>query len=1267
MTGIGPFAGTVEIDFAALGASGTFLLEGPTGSGKSTILDAIVYALYGQVAGSATSADRIRSQFAAPTVPSVVDLVFETASGLHRVRRSPEYRRPKLRGTGTTKEQAKAVMWRIGSPQALPAAIGDTSGTGDGVEVVASRLDEVGREVQRAVGLSREQFTQTVLLPQNEFARFLRAGTGERQQVLQRVFGTETYAAVEKQLEEMRKQAKRQVDAAQQTLATALARFTEAVALEDERRAPLDEHAAALRLDPLATAADEQLAAVDARASAARDSAATAAEAEQAARTAAESARTARSRIDRRRALDELAARLEKEAPQLERARTALDRDEIARPVADLLRRSDTAAAAAARAIEQLTALAEETRPAHPALVDLLAGPAEGPGAEAAPESATALTAAAEEATAAAGALAELVDLETALPGREQELAARRETLAARQEQLAAAAAALAERPAARTALTDQRETARLAAAKLGEARRALDDARAVQEATTAAAAQATAVRTAEETAQDSLRAARERVEAEVELRRRRFAGIAAELAVDLGEGEPCPVCGALEHPHPADPAEDAVSPEQVEAAEAARQRAEQQQSRDEQALALARQQLERLREQAGEHTTESARAAVATARTALEEATAATARVEQLEKRLDAHDAETTTLTAAKERTALAVERERTAIDETARALETDRTRLAEARGEDASIASRRRAHSARARAASALREALRSRTEAELRAAELAEEADRALATSGLVTAEAARAAVLPAAERAALQKRVQDRAVDETRLADGLAEEGIAGTDASEEARERAETALAAATEGLRAAQDASREAAGHAARLAGIAERGRTARTALRAAAEQVRSVGEDAGVVVRVADLATGRSADGDRVQLSTYVLMWRLDAVIDAANARLALFSGSELELQRDTGARGARKTGLDLLVLDRRTDQVRVPETLSGGETFFVSLALALGLADIVMGEAGGVQMETLFIDEGFGSLDPETLETVVREIGRLAESGRTVGIVSHVGDMKAQIAEQIHVRGREHRIEREAQPLHLERGAAEGPEGQEADQQLGDHLGPLPRDRGVLLALQPRDDHRRGTPREDLVEEIPPVGAARRGRRERAGEGADLLRGERLGGRAQPVLEIGAQVVRLRHRLRAHLEGPLQHRLRHHLGLRAPRPVQQLPAHPGASGDPIDRHLVVGLLPQQLPGGLEHGPAPGRIHGATGAGRRGRGVGHGPILPSPPVPAALRRPSAGLPTASRGVPRTLRDCSPIMGARPRSAVVAVPHHSFPPSARTP
>jgi exonuclease SbcC len=1003
MTGIGPFAGTVEIDFAALGASGTFLLEGPTGSGKSTILDAIVYALYGHVAGSATSADRIRSQFASPSEPSVVDLVFETSSGLHRVRRSPEFQRPKLRGTGTTKEQAKALMWRIGSPQGLPAAIADASGAGDGSEVIASRIDEVGREVQRAVGLTREQFTQTVLLPQNEFARFLRAGTGERQQVLQRVFGTETYAAVEKQLEEMRKQAKRQVDAAQQTLATALARFTEAVALEGEEGSALAEHAAALRLDPLAAAADAQLDAVAARAAEAETASAAAQQTEQTARTAAEAARTARTRIDRRRALDQLANRLETEKPQVDRARTALERDETARPVAELLRRRDTAAEAVARAIEQLTALAEETRPGHPDLVDLLTG-TEQPQQE--------LAAAAEEATGAAGALTDLVDLETALPERERSLAGRREALVARERELEDVDARLAERPEQRTALVAERDEARTAAAGLAEAKLALAAATDVHRAATAAAAQKKAVDAAREAAETALRRARELGEEEAALRRRRFAGIAAELAADLEEQAACPVCGSLEHPDPAGPAEDAVGPEQVEAAEEARRAAEQQQARTGSDHAVAREKLERLREQAGEHTVETARTEVETATGAVSAATAAATRAEEREKQLTAFDAATEKATRAKEELALALARERTGLDETDRTLAADRTRLEEAGGAHDSIAARRRAHTARARAATTLREALRTRAEAEQRAAELSEEAERALAASGLATAEAVRAAVLPAEERRGLQTAVQQRAVEETRLADGLAEEGIADTVATDEARDRAGAALTAAEERLAAAQSAAREAAGIAAQRRGVAERAGSARTALATASAEVRTVSEDAGVVVRVADLATGRSADGDRVQLSTYVLMWRLDAVIDAANTRLALFSGSDLELQRDTGARGAKKTGLDLLVLDRRTDQVRVPETLSGGETFFVSLALALGLADIVTGEAGGVRMETLFIDEGFGSLDPETLETVVREIGRLAEAGRTIGIVSHVGDMKAQIAEQIHVR---------------------------------------------------------------------------------------------------------------------------------------------------------------------------------------------------------------------------------------------------------------
>ena len=1002
LTAIGPFADTVEVDLAALGASGTFLLEGPTGSGKSTILDAIAYALYGQVAGSVTSDARIRSQFAQPTEPSVVDLVFETSSGIYRVRRQPEFQRPKMRGTGTTKEQAKAVLWRIGSPQLIPAVIADEVGGGGGVEAVATRIDEVGREIQRAVGLTRDQFTQTVLLPQNEFARFLRAGTGERQQVLQRVFGTETYAAVEKQLEEMRKAAKRQVDQAQQTLGTALARFTEATALETEQVAALDDHAQALRLEPLAAAADEHLASVTSRATAASDAAQTAATAEQTARTAAEAARTARKRIDRRRELDALSARLTAERPALETARRSLQRDETARPVADLLRRRDLAAAQAATAIEALAQLATTTRPEHPSLVDLLEHD----------DAAAALTAAADDATTAAGTLADLVTLEAALPAREQKLTARRSILVETTAALRALTEQLGARPAQRTEQITARDTARTAARALGDARLSQRTATERLQATTAATAQEKKVQAAREQTVATLRTAQDRAATEADLRRRRFAGIAAELAVDLADGDACPVCGALEHPHPASTAEDAVSPEQVEAAETARQAAEAAHVRAEQAHALADQELTRLREAAGDLTPETAKAAVDAATSQVTAAQEAEKKAAEFDAKITAFDEETDRLTQRKEADGLAVERERTAIEEATRALTADSTKVTAARGEDDSIATRRRAHLTLARAATALREALRTRTEASTRADELAEEAATALTAAELATAEEARAAVLETSERRRLEALVQKRAVDESRLADGLSEEGIETTVATAEAQDAADAALTTATATHTAAQESAKEAGGLAARLGAVAERGAAARTVLQTATDQVRTVSEDAGVVVRVADLATGRSSDGDRVQLSTYVLMWRLDAVVEAANARLALFSGSDLELLRDTGARGARKTGLDLLVLDRRTDQVRVPETLSGGETFFVSLALALGLADIVMGEAGGVQMETLFIDEGFGSLDPETLETVVREIGRLAETGRVIGIVSHVGDMKAQIAEQIHVR---------------------------------------------------------------------------------------------------------------------------------------------------------------------------------------------------------------------------------------------------------------
>nr|WP_246482794.1 SMC family ATPase [Brachybacterium halotolerans] len=1077
LRGIGPFAGAVDIDFAALGASGMFLLEGPTGSGKSTILDAIVYALYGSVAGSGASSDRIRSQFAASDSPSAVDLVFETSAGIFRVHREPDYERAKKRGTGTTKQQAKALLWRLGSPELLPGVIAEiaggaadgadsasgTRGTGStagagassagaasspagAAEPLANRLDEVGREIQRAVGLSREQFTQTVLLPQNEFARFLRAGTGERQQVLQRVFGTEIYQDVEKQLEEMRKEAKREVDAAKGSLGRSLARFVEAVGVEGEQLDALEGHAEALRLEELGAAAREHLAASrQAAADAAQDhDAQTASEAS--ARAHAEQTALQRTRSDRRRELDALGARLDAAAPQIRSARARLARDEAARPVAELLRRRDQAASTAARAEKDLADLAETTRAQHPEIADLLAG-------EDAP---AALAASAEEDTARAGALADLASLEEGLEHRGAQLTARAERSDQAARDLAALDETIEARPAAKQELLAARDDARTRAAGLADARLAEKAAAERLQAARAAAQQQTALTQAETLAASTLEAARLASETESDLRRRRFAGIAAELAVDLGDDAPCPVCGSADHPHPATPTHDAVGAEQVEQAEAQRQQAERAYHDAAQKKAVIEGELEALRERAGGLDARVAEAAHTGAHEATAQATAAQTEAAEAETAISAHDEATAQLTSERSRQALTLERERTAQQEASAALEKDRARVADARGEAESIAARRSHHAARARAATALREALRASTEEAARAASLSQETETARETARAALREqaepaaseptgsepaaselaasapvasaptaqqvadyealaddaAVREAVLPEAERRTLTASLQHRAVEESRHADGLAEDGVSDADPSDEALEAARVAASTAGEQLVAAQSALREASAVAARLGAVAERSASALEALERAMHEVTGISERAGVVVRVADLATARSADGRRIPLSTFVLMRRFEDVVDAANARLARFSGTDLELLRDDGARGARKTGLDLLVMDRRTDQARVPETLSGGETFFVSLALALGLADIVTGEAGGVRMETLFIDEGFGSLDPQTLETVVAEIGHLSQHGRTIGIVSHVGDLKAQIAEQIHVR---------------------------------------------------------------------------------------------------------------------------------------------------------------------------------------------------------------------------------------------------------------
>ncbi len=224
LTAIGPYAAPQRIDFGRLASSGLFLLEGPTGGGKTTILDAITFALYGGLSGEGSGRDRLHSDFADPAAEPSVTLEFSVRGDRYLIHRVPEYERPKKRGGGFTQQAMQVHLQR----------------QEDGRWVsLSSNKAEVGELVTEAIGLSREQFTQVMLLPQGEFAKFLRSDDDERRRLLTRLFGTELYDRITAELERRRREASAARAQAQAQIGTAAAAAAEAAGLDAAQRADL--------------------------------------------------------------------------------------------------------------------------------------------------------------------------------------------------------------------------------------------------------------------------------------------------------------------------------------------------------------------------------------------------------------------------------------------------------------------------------------------------------------------------------------------------------------------------------------------------------------------------------------------------------------------------------------------------------------------------------------------------------------------------------------------------------------------------------------------------------------------------------------------------------------------------------------------------------------------------------------------------------------------------------------------------------------------
>jgi DNA repair protein SbcC/Rad50 len=978
MTAIGPFAGTVEVDFSRFGDSGLFLLEGPTGSGKSTVLDGISFALYGKLAQSWAAPERLKSHHAAAAAEPVVELVFETQSGLYRIRRTPSHQRPKKRGPGTTPAHMSVKLWRLASIDQL-----------DGGVLLSANLGDTEDEITRAVGLTHAQFVQTVLLPQGEFANFLQASTNDKRALLQRLFGTELLARTQEGLIEQRRAAEQQRAAASAVVSKAVHAFAGATGLAEDHVSDLAQRCESGDC----TAVSDLLGGV-------RDVLQSAEAAEAAQHTRANRARL-RSQRKLQRAEDLAGRRARREQLRAEQQRLEAAADEHLAAAAEL--------AAAERALvvvpvaeNLITATSRAERAEQQATAARLRVPA---AVRSLPEAG--LRAAAAERRTAVGTLADPLRRERGLLSLHAEHEQFQRQLATETRTGERAAARLAELPARLAGVAEARGAAALAAGRVADLAAERERAKARLSAARQAVAAAKAAAENQKLALELFDAAEQQRARLDALRVSWRASIASELGLALQHGQECVVCGSLEHPKPARPAEGHVNQELVNSAEESLRRltTEVEQRRNE--LSQQRAELLELEYRAEQLSPELAAAKLSKVTDSLAAAQAAADQQQQLDRELASLNELVTELTGQVQQAALAETRLRERCELLSAKIGEDELALARARGEHPSVA----ALIAQLSDEVTLIEATAGATAAATATA-LAEDEARTRLEDALVAADfddlaAWQQALLTSSQLAGLRTRLRSY---EQQVATVRAQLGA--DELTDPELDAAPANLSDLAEQLASAEAAEAEAAArHGAAQSRLAEALSHAERLERAVGRGARVLSETA-AAIRIGNLVAGLGDNQLKMELTTYVLVRRFTEILSAANTQLLRISGGRYELEHTSARTGNSRSGLGLRVLDLHTGRSRDPGTLSGGETFYVSLALALGLADIVRAESGGVDLATLLIDEGFGSLDPDVLDQVLAALDGLREGGRAVGVVSHVEELKRRIADQIQVR---------------------------------------------------------------------------------------------------------------------------------------------------------------------------------------------------------------------------------------------------------------
>ena len=993
----GPYAGQQVIDFSELGAYRFFLIHGPTGSGKTSLLDAMCYALYGETSGKVRSGENMRSDYAAETDSTEVTFDFALGQELYRVRRAPKQKIARKRGTGFTEIGESASLFRLNSD-------------GEEIAVLAEKTQRVTAEVQRILGFRGDQFRQVVLLPQGEFRRLLLADSGERQEIMQMLFQTEYYSVVEQRLKDESKiWAERfaEMDAKRQELQT-LAGV--------EKREELE-----VRL-----AADEQAA------GGLQQQIADAASAVSLARQLLAGAQRERQALDERHSAELAFATLQSTAGVVAAKRLELQR-----------------ALQAAEASESVAVAQERQRDRERAGVRWQETQAELAAANLRRETAVREW---ETLQAREPELAGWIQEKTRLEDLRSKSAALGESLFAARRYRQEASSAAAELQKAETEMAtlqqsvdtiqDQAARAAVLSAETGGREATFKQWQSLRERREKSNLTAVALLAAENKLTEeavALEAGRLRGEAEQarlgRLQENWETEQASLLAGSLAAGRPCPVCGSTEHPAPAvasgDAPDQAVLRRQRQIVEECRKALEivQQQEysvrseRDQLAHAMTT-----LSEELGEYVgwdLTRLDQALKEARQGWQEAVHAGTEVETLrqqgrillqkleaaksgravreQSRTDAESRAQASEAVARERQASVPEEYRDikaleqAIVQVAARISAMQSQLEQSRQKTIAAGNAL----AQAQSQNDERKAAVDRAE---QAWELAEGEKRLRIAEAGLTGDADYSAALrtPEARReldavirdfdgrmAAARERVE-RAVQVARLITGAPD--LSALEASYAAANVREQELRVEEGRLR---DRLQQARSLIARFTELLLERETAE--------------ENHALYAGLHELASGRFTG---VSFERYVLGFLLDEVSLYANLRLKEMTRGRYRLRRREEREDKRRgAGLDLEVLDGYTGEARPVQTLSGGETFLASLSLALGLADVVQSRSGGIHLETLFVDEGFGTLDPETLELAIDALVELKQGGRLVGIISHVPELRERIDARLEI----------------------------------------------------------------------------------------------------------------------------------------------------------------------------------------------------------------------------------------------------------------